>query len=350
MNLLPSLRARADRTGDVALLQPADPFLDVAGEDLRRRIFVTQAVDGTDWCLRPEFTIPLLRQVLESGARGRFAVEGTVFRQDRDGASEFKQAGIEDIGAADTVGADARCLSDLMAVLAGAGLTGCTVVMGDDALFRALCTALDLPAPVADRLERAFADPARLAATLDAFTASAAVGGDAKPDPAAVEADVRALMQSGNLPASGGRTAQAIARRTVERAALRRYRLGRTAEAALRALVTLDAALGEAETALAALCERHGVDLGASFDTFRARTAALDAAGLDLAAIRYRGGFGRKLEYYTALQFDVFAPRLAQPVAGGGRYDGLARLLGHEADVPAVGFSIQLDRLAEALA
>src|SRR5690606_288842 len=44
---------------DIAILQPADPFLDTAGEDLRRRIYLTESETGETLCLRPEFTIPV---------------------------------------------------------------------------------------------------------------------------------------------------------------------------------------------------------------------------------------------------------------------------------------------------
>src|SRR3954452_19743717 len=43
------------------VLQPVEPFLELSGEDIRRRIFVTQDEGGTELCLRPEFTIPVCR-------------------------------------------------------------------------------------------------------------------------------------------------------------------------------------------------------------------------------------------------------------------------------------------------
>ena len=350
MTLPAYLASRADRVADIPILQPADPFLEVAGEDLRRRIFVTQGQDGTDLCLRPEFTIPVLRDALATGARGRFAVHGPVFRQDRDGAAEFAQAGIEDIGDTNTVAADARCLADAHAALAAGGLRETRTVLGDDALFRALCQALDLPVPVTERLERAFADADRLRRTIEQFSAAQPAGGTSEEDAAAVRTRVEGLMSEASLPATGGRTAQAIAERTVARARLGRYRLADRARQALGALLSLDLPLVEASDALDALCRDHAVDLTRERGAFRARVEAMAAAGLDLAPIRYRGAFGRKLDYYSALQFDIFAPGHEQPVAGGGRYDGLAALLGHAGPLPGVGFSIQLDRLAEVTA
>jgi ATP phosphoribosyltransferase regulatory subunit len=51
--------------------------------------------------------------------------------------------------------------------------------------------------------------------------------------------------------------------------------------------------------------------------------------------------------YYDGLVFRAYLGAGALPVGGGGRYDRLFRALG--AEVPAVGFSVGLDRLAQAL-
>jgi ATP phosphoribosyltransferase regulatory subunit len=55
---------------------------------------------------------------------------------------------------------------------------------------------------------------------------------------------------------------------------------------------------------------------------------------------------GGERPYYDGLVFHAFAGAAAVPVGGGGRYDRLFRALG--APVPAVGFSLSLERLLEA--
>jgi ATP phosphoribosyltransferase regulatory subunit len=52
--------------------------------------------------------------------------------------------------------------------------------------------------------------------------------------------------------------------------------------------------------------------------------------------------------YYDGVVFRAFAGASALPVGGGGRYDSLFRRLG--AEVPAVGFAVNLERLLEARA
>jgi histidyl-tRNA synthetase len=60
----------------------------------------------------------------------------------------------------------------------------------------------------------------------------------------------------------------------------------------------------------------------------------------------------RGLSYYTRTVFEVYTESeeeggLPVQVASGGRYDYLARQLGGKKDVPAVGFSMGVDRIVE---
>jgi len=59
----------------------------------------------------------------------------------------------------------------------------------------------------------------------------------------------------------------------------------------------------------------------------------------------------RGLDYYTRTAFEIQTAALGaqNAIAGGGRYDGLVKMLGGP-DTPAVGFAIGFDRLAEIVA
>src|SRR5688500_4313346 len=96
--------AAGARWQELPVLHPADPFLETAGEDIRRRMFVTEGPAGERLALRPDFTIPVCLEHLKSGAAaGRYAYEGLVFRRHDTGAPERLETGYEDIGAADAV-------------------------------------------------------------------------------------------------------------------------------------------------------------------------------------------------------------------------------------------------------
>ncbi|RVN77384.1 ATP phosphoribosyltransferase regulatory subunit, partial [Sinorhizobium meliloti] len=66
--------------------------------------------------------------------------------------------------------------------------------------------------------------------------------------------------------------------------------------------------------------------------------------------MRYRAAFGRPLDYYTGLVFEIGVEGTPAVLAGGGRFDRLLTLLGAREHIPAVGFSLWLDRIEQAIA
>src|SRR5580658_4710878 len=107
------MRAGYART-EPPVLQPAEPFLDLSGEDIRRRMFLTTDPDGRELCLRPDLTIPVSRDYLASSSAGKaagFCYLGTVFRHREGAPAEFLQAGIESFGRTDKAAADAEMLA-----------------------------------------------------------------------------------------------------------------------------------------------------------------------------------------------------------------------------------------------
>src|SRR5258707_15471301 len=79
-----------------AILQPAEPFLDLSGEDIRKSLYLTTDPSGEELCLRPDLTIPVARDYLTSDRAGQpagFSYLGPVFRYRGGRPSEFAQAG-----------------------------------------------------------------------------------------------------------------------------------------------------------------------------------------------------------------------------------------------------------------
>src|ERR1700676_1419575 len=117
------------------VLQPAEPFLDLSGEDIRRRMFLTTDPDGRELCLRPDLTIPVSRDYLASPAAGKavgYCYLGPVFRPRDNEPGEFLQAGIESFGRADIAAADAEMLALGLEAAGPYGLTPPATRLGDD--------------------------------------------------------------------------------------------------------------------------------------------------------------------------------------------------------------------------
>src|SRR3989475_2261405 len=130
-----------------AILQPADPFLDLSGEDIRKSLYLTTDASGEELCLRPDLTIPVARDYLASGRAGEpagFSYLGPVFRYRWGKTSQFLQAGIESFGRQDRAAADAEMLALALEATAAFGLKDVEIRTGDVALFIALIDALEL--------------------------------------------------------------------------------------------------------------------------------------------------------------------------------------------------------------
>lgn len=339
---------------DLPVLQPADPFLDTAGEDLRRRIFMTASETGEAFCLRPEFTIPVCRHHLaHSQSPTRYGYVGTVFRQHRQAGAEFLQAGIEDIGNPDIAAADAQSLSDALAVLDALQMQAPrTVLLGDQTIFDAILDTLALPRAWRLRLSQAFGDEAALAATLESLREPPSVSALPHDVAGALEASEDALievlsarMQASGLLNAGGRTPDEIARRLRAKAHNAAHKPDAKSLSILRDFLALKSPLADAGAALKAFFANHGLEQTEALDDFDRRVDAMNRLGLPLETMTYDAAFGRPLDYYTGLVFEVHGPD-HDVLVGGGRYDKLLMLLGSGDATTGIGFSVWLDRVA----
>jgi ATP phosphoribosyltransferase regulatory subunit len=344
---------------DTLVIQPAEPFLDMAGEDIRRRIFLTQSETGESLCLRPEFTIPVCLRHIETatGTPKRYSYLGEVFRQRREGGNEFYQAGIEDLGTTDFAGADARAVADAMTILRQL-LPGraITVTMGDQAVFEAVVAALGLPAGWQKRLVQAFGERERLEALMLRLARPEQVTGLsaeieallAASDDEGLIAQIDSMMQATGYLTNASRGPKDIARRLKEKLALADTSLDPAKLDVLREFLSLNVSLKYAPGVLSDFAGSTGLPLEGAVERFDARVAAFAAAGVKLSDITWRAAFGRPLDYYTGLVFEITQRGDHRVLAGGGRFDRMMTLLGAEDHIPAVGFALWLDRIETA--
>lgn len=360
-----TLLASFERAGYVrvapAILQPAEPFLDLSGEDIRKRMYLTTDPQGHELCLRPDLTIPVSRHYLASPAAGKpqgFCYLGPVFRHRDAGAGEFLQAGIESFARPDTAAADAEMLALGLDATAHYGLEAADIHIGDVALFSALIAALDLAPAWKRRLIKDFNHKTSLAHDLDRLTIAASharpeyqgvLAALAGSDPKGAHALVTDLLSIAGITAVGGRSVGEIADRFLEQAALgAQTSLPRETRALIEKFLAIRGDPDEAAADLRAFARDAGLKLDAALDLFESRTGFLAARGVDLSRIRFSTAFGRGLDYYTGFVFELHDP--AAPAAGqlvaGGRYDGLLARLGSARPISAVGFAVWIERLA----
>ncbi|MGD9656780.1 MAG: ATP phosphoribosyltransferase regulatory subunit [Methylocystis sp.] len=340
------------------LLQPAHVFLDRSGEDFRGRLYLTSDGSGAEFCLRPEYTIPVCLDYLASVQAGQpaaYAYGGTVFRAPEHGASgdgEFLQAGLESFGRRDREAADAEILGAALEAAAAAGATRLNIHMGDAGLVAAFLERLDMPPIWRRRLAAGHARGQRIA---DIFASPRRNGGSEQSGVLAAltkvdQVDARRLVEDllsiAGITAVGGRSAAEIAERFLDQATLADgASVSKETRALAEAFFAIEGAPESAAAAMRRLAADAGLDLSAALDVFDARTCAIAARGLAVNDMRFSAGFARHLDYYTGFVFEARHGGDGEPVIGGGRYDRLFKTLGATSDIPAVGAAIWIDRL-----
>jgi ATP phosphoribosyltransferase regulatory subunit len=350
------LAAGFERT-EPPMLHPAAIFLDMSGEEVRRRLFLTAGASGEELCLRPEYTIPVCRAYLASEKAGRIAEYcylGPVFRAQAGRGGERTQTGLESFGRGDAEAADAEVFALSLEAAAVAGGVALAARVGDAGLFEGVLDSLEISEAWRRRLRRGVARGRGIEAIFNrpsqgALAQPGVLAALESADHAGARALVEDLLAIAGIDAVGGRSAGEIADRFLEQAALRS---GPPIEAEKRAVLEAFLAISGDPDAAAAelrrLVRSAKLDLGAALDAFERRNGFIAARGVAIEATRFSAAFVRDFEYYTGFVFEAHVPGSpgARTALSGGRYDGLARRLGASGDIPAVGAAIMLDRLA----
>ncbi|MEM6729045.1 MAG: ATP phosphoribosyltransferase regulatory subunit, partial [Pseudomonadota bacterium] len=141
--LLALFEATGARRIEADILQPAEALLDLYGEDIRGRAYVTHDALRGEQMLRPDFTVPVVQMHMAGDATpARYTYAGPVFRrQDIDATrpSEYPQVGYEVFGEVTLAEEEEAVLFALFhRALDG---VSCRAVMGDMGILRAAVAA-----------------------------------------------------------------------------------------------------------------------------------------------------------------------------------------------------------------
>jgi ATP phosphoribosyltransferase regulatory subunit len=321
------------------ILQPAGLLLDLYGEDIRARAYVTDDPVQGEMMLRPDFTVPVVQAHMAHGADpARYAYLGEVFRKQARGsgrASEYMQVGYEVFDRTSPEAADAEVFALFRNLLSDMDLRPVT---GDIGILMAAVRGLDTTDRRKSALLRHIWRPARFRALLDRFAGRAPIPASRTQllDRLSAASPAALIEEAGSFV--GLRSAAEITARAEALIADAATPPIKATEAALLYdLLTLEA------PASAALTHLQGITpmlpaIGPAVDRFAARLEALSVRGVEVDRLAFEASHGRtSLEYYDGFVFSFHGPEGLPPIASGGRYDALTAVLGQGALIPAVG-------------
>ena len=322
------------------VLLPAGALLDLYGEDIRARAYVTQDPLRGEMMLRPDFTLPVVQAHMAHGADPtRYTYLGEVFRkQDHPGtrASEYLQVGFEVFDRQSPEAADAEVFALFATLLAPLNLTPAT---GDIGILLAAVRGLNTTDRRKAALLRHVWRPQRFRDLLARFSGRT-------PQPQARKdlldrlksASPEALLAAAG-PMTGLRSEAEITARA--RALVEDANAAPIAAADVAVLDRLLALEAPAELALADLRDIGRVmpAISKAIDRFEMRLDALSVRGINVKTLPFEASHGQStLEYYDGFVFSFHHPNpTLPPVASGGRYDALTAVLGQGRSIPAVG-------------
>ncbi|MGX9354818.1 ATP phosphoribosyltransferase regulatory subunit [Roseobacteraceae bacterium S113] len=317
------------------VLQSAEVLLELYGEDIRGRAYVTSDPLRGEQMLRPDFTVPVVQMHMAEGAEpARYCYAGEVFRRQDDDPSrenEYIQVGYEVFDRADPAAREAEVFAAIAAPLTGLPVRAVT---GDIGLLKAAVAGLNTSERRKSALMRHIWRPRRFRALLERFAGQSQV-------PPSREALLRAADPFADAgPATGKRSQAEVAARIEalrEDAALPPISGDDVAQ--IDALLSVRETLPHALTRLAELAERLPA-IAPAVGRLEERIEALAQAGQNPATLAFEGSFGRSsMEYYDGFVFGFTSD--ARPdwpaIASGGRYDALTAALGQGRSIPAVG-------------
>ncbi len=336
--LYAAIAATGAQPVEADLLLPAETLLDLYGEDIRARAYVTHDPVRGEMMLRPDFTVPVVQAHMEHGAEpARYCYMGEVFRQQYHlgpRQSEYVQVGYEVFDGTDPLAADAEVFALFQHLLAPLGLRAAT---GDIGILRAAVQGLTTTDRRKAALMRHLWRPRRFRALLDRF-------GGRVPVPATRADLLDRLVRGQDVLAGLVQTGQ---RSTAEMT----DRLQALAEDAAappipaQELAQLEAVLAVRDKGPAAVARllSMAADMPAlvpAVQRVQARMQALADKGVDIGSLDFEASYGRtNMEYYDGFVFGFYAEQDPDmpPIATGGRYDALTAVLGQGRSIPAVG-------------
>lgn len=339
------------------VIQPADAYLDLIGENARPRLVTFVAPGGEEMCLRSDLTIPLARHRLAEIAMqpettaevARLWAQGAVFRYPSEtstagGVNEVHHIDVELMHETDSVAADCEVLVLTCTLMELAGIGSMPIRTGDIALFGDFVAALGLSPMLTALVLRCFHHPQRLEPLIAPSTRTKTIRAASIADD--LKGPIEELLGLTESHPIGTRSTEEIRERFLRtRLTDMHDYLDPDRGALIREFLALRSSLAAAPEAAAALYRRGGIKTGPGWERFARRVSLLLDGRCSHHKINFEACFGREMGYYTGFVFEVATD---QRLAGGGRYDRMLQDLGAHTAVPAVGCALWYERLLAA--
>ena len=337
-NILKAVKSRGYKYIELDAVIGADQIIQRSGENFRQYMFSFQDQNGNEMCLRPDLTIVSCLRYLKNKSKTKEKIfySGQAFRKIKDQGGKIirNQIGYEIIGSINTRQDDNEILQTSIKTIQKIKKTKLKIEIGNIKLFNLLLDKLKLPKRWRLRLSRHFWREKYFESLLKRLETNSDI------DPIAVEFDKKrySKMKSENLNQiiGGRKISEILSRFNSKIKDPRKYAEGRKTASIIREYLKISCPINLARKKLNNFFFKHKIKINLKDEFFPIKST------MKKNKVMFSTNFGRELEYYTGMVFNIKNQSNINLIQGG-RYDNLLSNLGSKIKIPAVGAAINLN-------
>tara|TARA_B100001123_G_scaffold310010_1_gene346617 strand:- start:1107 stop:2165 length:1059 start_codon:yes stop_codon:yes gene_type:complete len=312
-----------------------------SGENFKKLMLTFEDDSGKNMCLRPDLTVASCVKYLEENSKGTSKIyySGQAYRRSNDNKDSIinDQLGIEIIGSKKKSLDDKEVINTILKSINKIKIKKVTVNIGDVSLFRQLIESLKIPERWKLRLIRHFWRPDYFEDLLNRLETNSDI------DPIAVNFDKKRFSEmkklDPNAEIAGRKISEILSRFDKKIRDPRSFAEGKKTAKIIRNFLKISCPIEQMDRYLKNFFEKNNIKKDAIKNTLPVKSLPKNGY-----KIIFSTNFGRNIEYYTGMVFEISA--LKKEIARGGRYDDLLKSLGSKKNVSAVGAAINLKNLS----
>ena len=320
------------------VLLDSDFIIERSGEKFRSSMLTFEREDGKTMCLRPDLTVASCISFLKKKSSSKIYYSGQAYRRSGNKGTNFinDQLGIEILGSKNQIQDDFKIISTILSSAKKIKKKRVQIKVGDISLFKSLINSLDMPERWKLRLIRHFWRPNYFDELLKRLEKNTDI------DAVTFDADKKRFYEMKKIDQDklvAGRSISEILKRFDKKIKdPRSFADGKKIVKIITSFLKINCKLSQLDEKLLDFAKKNNLKK----NIFREFKSILNLKKLN-QDVNFVANFGRDVEYYTGIVFEVFSGN--KEIARGGRYDDLLKSLGAKKTIPAVGAAINLKNI-----
>jgi len=337
-NILKAVKSRGYKYIELEAVIDADQIIQRSGENFRQYMFSFQDHNGNEMCLRPDLTIASCLRYLKNKTKIKEKIfySGQAFRKVKDQKGKIirNQIGYEIIGSKNIKQDDYEIIQTSLKTIQKIKKAKLKIKVGNIKLFNLLLDQLKLPKRWKLRLSRHFWREKYFESLLKRFETNLDI------DPLGVAIDKKRYkkmkLENQNQMVAGRKVSEILNRFNNKIKDPRKFAEGKKTSSIIKEYLKISCPINNARKKLYNFFSKHKIKIDLKDEFFPIKNK------LGKNKIIFSTNFGRELEYYTGMVFNI-QDQSNTNLIQGGRYDNLLSNLGSKRKIPAVGAAINLN-------